>query len=340
MKKQKNIVKLANCILSALLELKKARLKEIQSKLEDIVYRSSGAARDSHRFFTSIKKSWFCAARQVIEKISRDMSDFSYHLSRFKELINQDEVYIPTLADLVAEMLQMEEEFEHFSFNLAEKTISVTTKSIVLEDISFGPFEIKLLLHDFGRLYTERPYLVIALDPNPAGTDDNVTHPHVSDERLCEGDGHTVIGKALEQGRLYDFFTMVIGVLENYNPDSPYVPLSDWAGYSCYDCGRTIGSDESYYCESCDNDFCDHCSSYCQKCDTTICLGCAQVCPGCEEPVCSRCTMVCKECEETFCKDCITNGLCQGCQEQRKESENEEDYESEPIPSTKSDSVG
>ncbi|HML73177.1 MAG TPA: hypothetical protein PKB02_01650 [Anaerohalosphaeraceae bacterium] len=340
MKKQKNLVKLANCILSALLELKKARLKDIQSRLEDIGYRSSEAIKDSHRFFTSIEKSWFCAAQQTIDKISRDMNDFSYHLGRFKELINRDEVCIPTLSDIVSELLAMEQEFEKFSFNLAEKTISVMTKSIVLENVSFGPFEIKLLLNDFNKLYQDRPYSVIALDPNPAATDEDVTHPHVSHEKLCEGDGHTAISKALEQGRLCDFFTMVIGVLENYNPSSPYVSIDDWEGRGCYDCGRSMSSEDSYYCEYCDNDFCDHCSTYCQKCDTTVCLGCAYECPNCGQPVCNRCTAKCKDCEEVFCKDCLADGLCQSCEEQRKEDEYGEEQESEPIPSVQSDSVG
>jgi hypothetical protein len=340
MKKQKNLVKLANCILSALLELKKARLKDLQSRLEDIGYRSSEAIKDSHRFFTSIEKSWFCAAEQTIDKISRDMNDFSYHLGRFKELINRDEVCIPTLSDIVSELLQMEQEFEKFNFDLAEKTISVMTKSIVLEDVSFGPFEVKLLLNDFNKLYQDRPYNVIALDPNPAATDEDVTHPHVSHEKLCEGDGHTAISKSLEQGRLCDFFTMVIGVLENYNPSSPYVSIDDWEGRGCYDCGRTMSSEDSYYCEYCENDFCDHCSTYCQKCDTTVCLGCAYECPDCGEPVCNRCTALCKECEGRFCKDCLTGGLCQSCEEQRKEDEYEEECQPESLPSIQPHSVG
>lgn len=340
MKKQKNLVKLANCILAALLELKKARLKDIQSRLEDIGYRSSEAVKDSHRFFISIEKSWFCAAEQTLDKINRDLNDFKYHLGRFKDYVCHDEVNIPTLSDIVSEILQMEQEFEKLNFDLAEKTISVITKSIVLEDVSFGPFEIKLLFSDFNKLYSDRPYRIIALDPNPAATDEDVTHPHVSHERLCEGEGHTAISKALEQGRLCDFFTMVIGVLENYNPDSPYVAISDWEGRGCYDCGCTISSDESYYCEYCENDFCDHCSTYCQKCDTTVCLGCAYECPDCGEPVCNRCAALCKECEGRFCKDCLTDGLCQNCEEQRKEDEYEEECEPESLPSIQPHSVG
>lgn len=340
MKKQKHLVKLANCILSALLELKKARLKDIQSRLEDIGYRSSEAVKDSHRFFVSIEKNWFCAAEYTIDKISRDLNDFSHYINRFKEFVNRDDTAIPMLSDIVSELLQMEQEFEHFKFDLAEKTITVTTKPIVLENIPLGPFEIQLHLNEFNKLYQNRPYRVIALDPNPAATDEDVTHPHVSHEMLCEGDGHTAISKALEQGRLCDFFTMVIGVLENYNPSSPYVSIDDWEGRGCYDCGRTVSSEDSYYCEYCENDFCDHCSTYCQKCDTTVCLGCAYECPDCGEPVCNRCTALCKECEGRFCKDCLTDGLCQSCEEQRKEDEYEEECQPESLPSIQPNSMG
>lgn len=340
MKIQKKRVKLANVIMSALLKLRTARLKEIQTKLDEIAHRSSEALKDSHRFSVSIEKKWFSAAQQTIDKVGRDLNEFSYELGRFKELVNRDDASIPILSDIVAELLQMEQEFEKVNFDLAEKTISVITKSIVLEEISFGLFEIKLLLTDFNKLYSDRPYRVIALDPNPAATDEDVTHPHVSHEKLCEGDGHTAITKALEQGRLCDFFTMVIGVLENYNSGSPYVSINDWEGRVCYDCGCTISSDDSYYCEDCENDYCDHCSTYCQKCDTTICLGCAFNCPDCGEPVCNRCTAICSECRERFCKDCLTDGLCQSCQEQRKEDEYEEELQSEPVPSVQSDSVG
>jgi hypothetical protein len=199
------------------------------------------------------------------------------------------------------------------------------TDPVVLDDVALGSFEIKLFLERISQLGKDAPYRVVALDPNPAGSDSRVTHPHVSDEHLCEGDGHLMIRKALEQGRLCDFFTMVVGILNTYNPDSPYVPLSDWDGYSCYDCGYTMSREDSYYCERCENDFCSQCSSYCQICDTTICLGCAYACPICHNPVCSDCTTTCPECEQVLCNDCMDGReICEQCEEQRKEDEHEE----------------
>jgi len=345
MKKYKNIIKLSNLLLDALNELKTARLQKIQASLEDFSYKCSDATKDSHLFYAAVEKGWFGSAEKIRTRVNRNLSDFTYHVQRFKDLVNSDETKLPKLADIFSELSQIDQELGEYQFDLNEKTISVITEPITLEDIPFGPFEIKLFIDKIDKLYTESPYFVIALQPNPAGANDSVTHPHVSDERLCEGDGVVSIRKAIEQGRFCDFFTIIVSILQTYNPDSPYVSLDDWEGISCYDCGYTISGDDSYYCECCDSDFCSQCSTYCQMCDTTLCLGCAYECPGCNEPVCQNCTAKCKDCEEIYCKDCLTeDGLCQSCQEQRKDDENEEqECESkkpEACPAVQSDSVG
>ena len=345
MKKYRNIIKLSNLLLEALNELKTARLQKIQASLEDFSYKCSDATKDSHLFYAAVEKGWFGSAEKIRTRVNRNLNDFSYHLQRFKDLANSDETKLPKPADIFAELSQIDQELGEYQFDLKEKTISVITDPITLDDISFGSFEIKLSLNEINKLYTDSPYRVIALEPNPAGADSCVTHPHVSSEKLCEGDGVVSIRKAIEQGRLCDFFTMIVNILQTYNPDSPYVSLDDWEGISCYDCGYTVAGDDCYYCEYCERDYCSQCSSYCQMCDTTICLGCAYECPGCNEPVCQSCTDKCKECEEVFCKDCLTEeGLCQNCEENRKENSDEEQKEESTEPkagaAVQPDSVG
>lgn len=345
MKKYKNIVKLSNLLLDAINGLKTARLQKIQTSMEEFSCKCCDANKDSHLFYAAIEKGWFKSAEKIRTKVNRNLNDFSYQLQQFKNSVSSDETVLPKLSDIFAELSQIDEELGEYQFDLKEKTISVITEPITLDEIAFGQFEIKLFLNEISKLYTDSPYRIIALEPNPAGTDDNVTHPHVSSERLCEGDGHVSIKRSLEQGRLCDFFTMIISILQTYNPDSPYVSLDSWEGISCYDCGYTVSGDDSYYCEYCDHDYCSSCSSYCQICDTTICLGCAYGCPSCNEPVCKECTAECEDCEQTFCKDCLTEeGLCQNCEENRKENENEE-QESKPKntetnAAIQSDSVG
>jgi hypothetical protein len=328
MKKHKNIIKLSNLLLEALNELKTARLQKIQTSLEEFSYKCSEATKDSHLFHAAVKKGWFRSAEKIKTRVERNLSDFSYHLQRFKELVSTDAAKAPNISDILAELSQIDQELGEYQFDLKEKTIGIVTEPITLEDIPFGPFEVKLCIDQIHKLYTDSPYRVIALEANPAGANDSVTHPHVSDERLCEGDGHVAIRKALEEGRLCDFFTMIVNILQTYNSDSPYVPLDEWEGTSCYDCGYTVSGEDSYYCEYCDRDYCSQCSTCCQRCDTTLCLGCAYECPSCNEPVCRQCTAVCTECEETFCKDCLNEeGLCKSCEEDRKENSDEEQEE-------------
>ncbi|MBW8016138.1 MAG: hypothetical protein FVQ82_08125 [Planctomycetes bacterium] len=345
MKKHKMHVKAANMLVQALYELKQERLLVIQQKFEGFSCKCSGIPKHSRKYSMAVSRCWYKSAEKIRSRISRDLNDFSHQLEQFINTINAEDIRLPKLGDVVAEMLQIEDEFGEIKFDLKAMTISIITETIALEEITFGSFEIRLYLNDIKKLAFESPYKIIALDPNPAGSDYDVTHPHVSHEKLCEGDGFIPIRKAIQQGRLSDFFTIIVQILQTYNPDSPYVSLDDWEGTSCYDCGYTVSGDDCYYCEECDRDYCSNCSTYCQICDTTVCLGCSYECPGCNKPVCEHCTDVCVECNEQFCKDCLNNeGLCNNCQEQRKEQEDEKLKEESTTPKAEpeiqSDSVG
>ena len=150
---------------------------------------------------------------------------------------------MPKLSLVVEELTQVQQEFGDLEFNKAEDTISVVTEPITLEDVYLGPFRIQLELNKLSELYQGGAYHVIALEPNLAATDASVTHPHVSNDRLCEGDGYAAIRAALEQGRLCDFFTLVRSILNTYSPDSPYVRLDEWDSTPCYECGYVMNSD-------------------------------------------------------------------------------------------------
>ena len=330
MKKHKNMTKLSNLLLEALRELKTARLRNIQTDLEEFGSKCSEATKNSHQFNTAVGKGWFGSAEKIRTRAGRNMSDFSYHLQRFKDLLNSDETELPKLSCIFAELSQIEEELGEYKFDLKEKTISVITEPISLEGILLGAFEIKLSFNAISKLYTESPYRVMALEPNPAGADSCVTHPHVSSGILCEGDGVVSIRKAIEQGRLCDFFTMIVNILQTYNPDSPYVALDEWEGVSCYGCGYTVAGEDCYYCEDCEHDYCSSCSSYCQICDITVCLGCGFECPDCNQLVCRECLTICSECEESVCENCVNEEkLCKQCEETRKEKSDEEKQKKE-----------
>src|SRR5262245_4358233 len=101
---------------------------------------------------------------------------------------------IPPVKELYAEMCGVSDEFETVEYNLRRRLIVVTTDVIELEDVCLGEFEIRLDLNDFGKL---QPYRVVASEPNPAAEDSSITHPHIKDNKLCEGEGRFPIRRAL-----------------------------------------------------------------------------------------------------------------------------------------------
>lgn len=223
----------------------------------------------------------------------------------------------PNLALLIAELRQLEEEFGSLKIDWAEKSISVTTESITLQDVYLGPFSINLLWERLTRSRDIHAFDVVALNPNPADSNESVTHPHVCDNQLCPGRAAYPLSTALSQGRIADAFCLIRSVLTNYNPESPHVSLDAWSGQECHDCGCCITRD-AYYCQDCGDDFCADCISNCAGCDATRCRDCLSACFVCQERFCSNCVITSSS-QRTCCADCIEP--CARCQKQFAETD-------------------
>ena len=314
---------MANRIREGLMQLKHGRYLELGRQLTNLTGQLQQLTTESRKMGASVTRGWFSAAQRCCKNVNNLLGEVGYSLPRIRPLAEKPQKEIPKLQLLIDELDGLQKEFGDIEFEASNNTISVVTEPITLEDIYLGPFKIQLEINKLDQLYYISPYLVIALEPNPASTDDGVTHPHVSGEKLCEGDGSAAIRTALEEGRISDFFTIVRSILNTYSPDSPYVSLDDWDGTTCYDCGYTMSSENSYFCQYCENDYCADCSTYCRHCEETVCMSCSGQCSYCEEFVCRNCISECEECGESFCQSCLEENLCPNCREEQ-ENENEQ----------------
>lgn len=232
------------------------------------------------------------------------------------------------MGTILDELKAVQEEFDDVAFNAEEGALCAVTEPITLEDVYLGPFRIALYVDKLQEMHSKIPYYVIAVEPHPAAKDEAITHPHVSNEILCEGDGAAAIRAALEEGRLCDFFVMVRGILTTYNPDSPYISLADWDGTPCYDCGYVMDGESVYYCSHCDAAVCDECSRVCTDCGEIVCGNCASRCEICDRSLCPKCAKTkCSECESICCEACITDGLCPDCQKEMEKEDEEQQTE-------------
>jgi hypothetical protein len=211
----------------------------------------------------------------------------------------------PSASMLLAELLQLDSEFDGLRIDWKEFMLAVTTEPITLEHVELGRFEIQLHWERLAHLEGNDCFEIVALDPNPAQKNDSVTHPHVQSGSLCAGEAKRPLRAALAQGRLTDAFCLIRSVLRTYNAESPHVRLEDWAGEDCYDCGYSIGEDGSYYCPVCGHDYCEECSTCCAVCDQSNCRDCLGPCAVCEESCCKGCLRNSARSERACCRSCL-----------------------------------
>ncbi len=263
------------------------------------------------------QRGWQLAAQLLERDLQKLLRELRGELVKIepRQEPSQSKSQHASVADIHADLVSLHEEFEQVSFDRRGQTISVTTEPIEFDGVYLGPFEIRLGWSNLKEIQ-RRKYHVLAVDANPAASNEGVTHPHVQDEAVCEGEGRRPIQQALEQGRLLDFFLIVINLLRTYNPGSPYVAISDWHGVECSDCS-SICDEDRWTCEKCETTVCGECYISCPQCDGIYCNYCVSCCQGCEENHCTDCMKTCSRCRAELCKGCFDNNeRCSDCHDQ------------------------
>jgi hypothetical protein len=123
--------------------------------------------------------------QRQLESLERDLTD-----STPSPVAKAREIYQDVLA--------LGKEFPDMRIESKQQEAIVTTEPIELDGVSLGSFDIVLNLNSLP----DASYSIKACEPNPASSNLSVTHPHVQDEKLCEGDGRLAIRAALAEGRL------------------------------------------------------------------------------------------------------------------------------------------
>ena len=321
---EKELVRVASMIQEALGKLRKSRYLECERQLILFTGSLHEVAHGARNLALALSRDWLAASEDCCKSMARHLGQIPYSVSKLESLLDRRQKEVPTLGTILDELKAVQEEFDDVAFNGEEGALCAVTEPITLEDTYLGPFRIALYPDKLQEMFHKIPYFVLAVEPHPATKDEAITHPHVSNEVLCEGDGSAAIRSALEEGRLSDFFVMVRGILTTYNPDSPYVSLADWDGTPCYDCGYVMDEESSGCCSYCDNPVCDQCSIVCTDCGEIVCGECVSHCAICDRSLCPPCAKTkCRACESICCESCIHDGLCPECKED-KENEDEE----------------
>ncbi|MCA9235485.1 MAG: hypothetical protein KDA44_08425 [Planctomycetales bacterium] len=264
----------------------------------------------------AVRCGWRHAAAVLQRRLASDVDELLRALSACR-----DDLATPVAApgavswgDLYRDVCALDTEFEAVALDAAGDELAVVTDPVVLEGRELGRFELRLALTDRAR--SQLPLRVIALDPQPARSNDDVTHPHISGEALCAGEGLAPLKAALRDGRLGDVFQIAARVLATYNPGSAYVALEDWDGVRCPACDDTVEKDGLAVCRACRRELCCDCAGVCHGCDESLCDDCSADCGDCGAECCPECLEPCVGCQTFYCQECLDEqSQCAACRE-------------------------
>ena len=272
------LVRIAHLIRRQLFALRLSRAASVLRQADHLLDNVGRLQTARRKLSICLDRNWGGASRKVLDQLESSVRDLPYYASQIQQACQGCDPKVPSVREVVEDLQQLRNEFGQVQFASKEQALAVVTDAIELEDVYLGEFEIRLHIDRLGEPQRGSVYSITALDPHPAASNGAVTHPHVSDERLCAGDAGAAIQSALASGRICDFFLLVRSVLTTYSPSSPYVSLDKWAGTPCRDCGYVMDSEDTRWCPSCEHDFCDECSSCCSRCDEAVCNGCLVEC--------------------------------------------------------------
>lgn len=263
------------------------------------------------------QRGWHLAANSISQRLAWDTQRLLDAMRIFAvDLDRRAHSRVPSTLELYEDLCSLSDEFVEVRVDSNGGALSAITDEIVLDGVALGCFEIRL---EWNSTVHCQPYRILALQPNPPGCNDSVTHPHVQNEQLCEGDGRVAIRSAFQQGRMADFFLVIKQILCTYSRGNAYVELHHWNGVPCSDCGSTVDDDDRYYCEECEQTVCSDCVSSCDHCDAFFCSSCTTQCEVCGGASCRSCLVSCLNCQRQACPNCHEEKVCAKCSEEQED---------------------
>ena len=294
------------------------------SAVQMLLHQQDQVAQHWRRAGKAAAKGWHAAAMAERQQLVDLLRSRHYYVSQV--INNEHGARMPnqaaamTARAILQDLRQLQEEFDQLVIEPKRGSIAVVTKPVILSDVRLGRFRLELYV---DRLRDRQDVTVVdcvALDPNPASTSDDTTHPHVQNNVLCAGDATMPLQAALRQGRVCDAFLLINAVLHTYNGASPYVSLDDWFGMACADCGYTTDEESMYRCENCEQHICDNCVGTCDGCDASYCQSCLERAQA--EHLCPACRTTCPRCDEIVrASDVQELGMCRSCHEDEEEQQ-------------------
>jgi len=333
----RHLSRIANAIAERFADQPARNLAPLMHSPSALEAQTAAIQRVTTQLARCARRRWHGAAKRLRRQLSLHFDTLQSQLRYAVDLLHASDREPVTAASILAELLQLDDEFGGVRLLDGGSVLAVTTDDIVLEDVPLGSFELRLDIDRMRRELPEYAISAVALNPHPSVPDDGVAHPHIKREAICLGDAAVPVRHALRDLRLADAFLITRSVLQTYNPDSAYVSLVDWDNLPCSECGGY--SDSLSGCERCGGELCEDCIRSCEACSISLCGGCLNACRACDLSMCRDCLTPCPFCHESVCDACRSDRFCELCEERSHEDQGQTEDASAPAEPASADAA-
>ena len=169
----KQMVKIAQAIQEQLQSLQAHRIREVH-RLTYVVCTNLEQLQTGRKYLEHCaSRGWHGAATRLTSKLECKLRDIPYSVEQAIQMIASVKTKPASFRQIVEELTQLQDEFGSVEYNLQERTFSVFTDPIELEDIYLGDFEIRLDVEKLAQLRDSSAFQVIAQEPHPAASNDD-----------------------------------------------------------------------------------------------------------------------------------------------------------------------
>ena len=146
------------------------RLRNTSRILSPSCYRLENLAsriRKTSKFLEVAEAKGWVEVISHLEKGQRqNLLNLRNQVSEMSEAYNAKKPVLPQLADLLAEVRQLEEEFDGLNIDWGGKFLAVKIPPVTLEEVSLGAFQIRLFWSRLAQGCEVTCFEIVALDPN------------------------------------------------------------------------------------------------------------------------------------------------------------------------------
>jgi hypothetical protein len=149
--------RIAGAIRDRIQAQKALRYHNLRHQIDNLVLELEELGQIRRKLGLCLERGWLGAAQGLVPEAHRLIRAVPYTCTDAERVVSAPNPDIPAIREVLAELHQVEEEFDEVCYHPEDDVLAVVTESIELEGVYLGKFEIRLRIEAIGERCLRAP---------------------------------------------------------------------------------------------------------------------------------------------------------------------------------------